>query len=98
MVSKVTWSPRALADLRSIAEYISASSPMVAERFCLALIDHAETCGSFPRKGRVVPELKKVNVRELIFPPYRIVYEIQPERNLVEIMTIWHSARGTVDV
>jgi plasmid stabilization system protein ParE len=98
VVSKVIWSPRALSDLGEIARFISIASPMAAEKFCLRVIEHAETLGQFPHKGRVVPEKQRENLRELVFPPYRIAYEVQFERGLIEIMTIWHSARGAIDL
>ena len=45
---------------------------------------------SHPRKGRVVPEYNIERFRELIEPPYRIMYQVFADR--VEIATIRHSA------
>jgi Plasmid stabilization system protein len=98
VVSKIIWSPRALADLSDIARFISKSSTLVAERFCLQIIEHAESLSAFPLKGRIVPEKQRETLRELVFPPYRIAYEFHPDRGVVEILTIWHSARGTPDL
>ena len=97
MVPKIIWSPRALADLEDIARYIARSSPLAAERFCLRLIAHAESLIEFPQKGRMVPEKKRETLRELILPPYRIAYEVQASGQLIEILTIWHSARGPME-
>jgi len=96
VVSKIIWSPRAIADLRDIARYIGKSSPLAAERFCRSILIHAESLAEFPHKGRVIPEKARDTLRELIFPPYRIAYEVQPQLGTVEIMTIWHSARGPI--
>ena len=41
-----------------------------------------------PFSGRVVPEYEALLLRELIHPPYRIVYEVFPDR--VEIVAIRH--------
>jgi toxin ParE1/3/4 len=98
VVSKIIWSPRALSDLGDLARYIGRSSPLTAERFCQRLIARAESLTEFPQKGRVVPEKQRENLRELIFAPYRIACEIQPGRQLIEIMTIWHSACGPIDL
>ena len=98
MVSIIIWSPRALADLEGIARYIGQSSPMRAERFCLRLIARAESVAEFPLQGRVVPEKQRETLRELILAPYRIAYEVQPDRQIVEIMTIWHSALGPLEL
>ncbi len=98
MVSRIVWSPRALADLRLIADYIGKSSPMTAERFCLRMIEHAESLRTFPLNGRLVPEKQRESLSELIFAPYRIAYEIREAGALVEILTIWHSARGPIEL
>jgi plasmid stabilization system protein ParE len=70
---------------------------MTAERFCGRLIEHAESLAEFPLQGRVVPEKQRTTLREIILSPSRIAYEIQSDRNLVEIMTIWHAARGPIE-
>jgi hypothetical protein len=48
--------------------------------------------------GRVVPEKKRETLRELVFPPFRIAYECHPESHLIEILTVWHSARGSLEI
>lgn len=98
MVSKVIWSPRALNDLGDIARFIGKSRPLAAERFCRLIIEHAKSLAEFPSKGRIVPEKKRETLRELIVALYRVAYEVQAERGLVEIMTIWHSAHGAIDL
>jgi plasmid stabilization system protein ParE len=44
-----------------------------------------------PLLGRAVPELQPRPYRELIVPPYRIVYEVEPRRVLV--LRVWHGRR-----
>lgn len=98
MVSKIIWSPRALSDLGDIARYIGRSSPITAERFCLKIIACAESLAEFTEMGRVLPEKQRPTLRELIFPPFRIAYEYRPESHMIEILTVWHSARGLLEV
>ena len=45
----------------------------------------------YPAAGRVVPERNDPLLRELVRPPYRIVYDLQD--NVVEILTVFHAAR-----
>jgi toxin ParE1/3/4 len=45
----------------------------------------------FPDSGRIVPELQRDEIRELIRAPFRIVYRRGPE--IVEILTVFHTAR-----
>jgi len=42
----------------------------------------------FPKSGRVVPEVKRPNIREIIFKNYRVIYRI--ERSRLSILTVRH--------
>ena len=44
--------------------------------------------------GRIVPEEQVEEIRELIFTPYRIVYEIYEKGKVIYIVRVWHSAMG----
>jgi toxin ParE1/3/4 len=46
---------------------------------------------SFPMLGRVVPEVEKENIRELIVGKYRIIYRVSEAE--IEIVMIHHSSR-----
>jgi toxin ParE1/3/4 len=94
MAEKVVWSAAAREDLRAIAAYIAQNNVPLAESYCLQLIEFADTAGDFPRLGRIVPEVEDENVREIIKPPYRIIYELFPDQPRPVIMRIWHGARG----
>jgi plasmid stabilization system protein ParE len=45
----------------------------------------------YPESGRVVPELNRPTVRELIRGSYRIVYRLEPDA--VRILTVVHASR-----
>jgi plasmid stabilization system protein ParE len=45
----------------------------------------------FPDLGRVVPEVGRAEVREIIFGSYRVVYRVAPR--LVEVLTVRHAKR-----
>ncbi len=98
MAEKVIWSATARDDLRAIARYIAQDHPSLAEPYCLQLIDAAESAGDFPLIGRILPELDETNLREIIQPPYRIIYEIFPDQTRPVIMRVWHSARGKPEI
>jgi plasmid stabilization system protein ParE len=51
-----------------------------------------------PRMGRVVPEFNKQDLREVIVSPYRIIYRLNDESKLIEVIRIWHAARDTPEV
>jgi plasmid stabilization system protein ParE len=82
---KVILSPRAIQDLQEIVRYISFASPSNAEKFGMALIEKARSLRTFPERGRVVPEFRDQNTREIFFHSYRIVYRVSSTTRVVEI-------------
>lgn len=48
----------------------------------------------FPQAGRVVPEERNLSVREIIVEPYRIIYELNASGRTVDVLRVWHAARG----
>ncbi len=91
---KVIISPRAILDLEEIVRYIADNNPLAAARVGYALIEKTKVLGSFPEVGRVVPEFDNPVLRELILPPYRIVYRVDPVRKVIGVARFWHAARG----
>lgn len=60
---------------------------MVAER----LIQSVDLLRDHPQAGRMVPELNRSEIRELIRGSYRIVYRIRGEA--IEILTVFRASR-----
>ncbi|MBU2054539.1 MAG: type II toxin-antitoxin system RelE/ParE family toxin, partial [Proteobacteria bacterium] len=50
-----------------------------------------ERLAEFPESGRIVPEFGIAHLREIIHPPFRIVYRLDKMR--VRIVRVWHSER-----
>jgi toxin ParE1/3/4 len=86
---KIIWSLRAISRLESIHAYISKDAPITADKIIRRIIVSTERLKSFPNSGRVVPEYKIKEIREIIHPPYRILYHIESER--IEIVNVLHS-------
>ena len=95
MAFKLIWSPSARLDLKDIASFIAEDSPSAAERFVNRLFEVAERLADFPESGRIVPEMADPAIREVIRNPFRIVYRIHRRKRTVEIVRVWHGARGT---
>jgi len=70
----VRWTPRALRDLRDIGAFISRDNPDAARRWIDRLQTRAEEVVEAPLSGRIVPEHKREDLREVILKGYRIVY------------------------
>ncbi len=59
--------------------------------FTIKVFEAVDRVELFPESGRIVPELKRKEIREIILGNYRIIYRIKGE--LVEILTVYHSSR-----
>ena len=92
---RLRWTVQAAEDLASIKEFIGRDSPTYALGIARSLYNAAETLVTFPDSGRMVPERGRPEVRELIRPPYRVIY--RRGTDLVEILTIHHSSRPLPD-
>lgn len=82
----------ALADLAEIRRhYASEGVPDIGDRLVTEIIRHIERLADHPDIGRIVPEFETAALRELIHPPFRIVYWRETSR--IEIVRVWRSER-----
>jgi addiction module RelE/StbE family toxin len=88
---KVFWTENAIEDLLAIKEYISEDSSDRAEAWILELFNSGESLVSLPTRGRIVPEFKQENLRELLINNYRLVYRIK--KSTIEIITVFDGHR-----
>jgi toxin ParE1/3/4 len=65
--------------------------PEVGERLISEILASIEALAEHPDIGRIVPEFGQAFLRELIRPPFRIVYRRDPKQ--VRIVRIWRSER-----
>jgi plasmid stabilization system protein ParE len=91
MAYRVAWSPRAVEDLESIAEYIAADSAAYAAAVVKTILHTARSLSQFPRSGRVVPEIADENIREWFAYSYRVIYRIDEES--ITIAAVVHGRR-----
>ena len=81
-----------LEDLENIKEYyLNLGVPEVGENFVIAIFEHIETLTDHPDIGRTVPEFNEEYIRELIHPPFRIVY-LRGQVS-IQIVRVWRSER-----
>jgi Plasmid stabilization system protein len=86
---KIVWSPLALERVNEIADYIAENSVEAARVWLMDIFGAVDRLKEFPESGRTVPEVKRPNIRELIFKNYRVIYRIG--RKQVAILTVRHS-------
>lgn len=88
----VTLAESAVTDLEELrAYYREQQVPEVGERFVREIIALIEELPAHPERGRVLPEFGQPRLRELIHPPFRIVYRCDAER--LSIVRVWRSER-----
>ena len=88
---KLVWSPLALTQAEEIASYIAEDNLSAAERWLAGLFDEVERLVDYPESGRHVPEIRRSEVRELVYGEYRIIYRIRTV--MVAILTVRHGRR-----
>jgi toxin ParE1/3/4 len=94
MAHKLIWAPSAILDLKDIFSYIAESSPQNSIRFIKSIFHQVEYLTAFPESGRIVPEFDDPKIREIIRKPCRIIYRLKTKGDIIEIVRVWHAARG----
>lgn len=98
MVYRTVWTEQALTDLREISEFIGQRDVQAALRLGAAIFARIEKLTEFPFMGRMVPEVGRNNLREIIYASYRIIYRVIEYSGAIEILRVWHAARGEPDI
>lgn len=88
----LNWTERSVNDLRKIGDYIAIDSRKYALILVKRIREKAQILKQHPKLGRIVPEKNDINIREIIFGNYRIIYKVVHE-NRVDVLTVYHSAR-----
>jgi toxin ParE1/3/4 len=88
---RLVWSPLADVQVDDAVAYVAADDPAAALAWLERLLERVRSLADYPDSGRMVPELQREDVRELIVPPYRVIY--RRTANAVEIAAIRHGAR-----
>ena len=91
MARQLRWSPEAVEDVESIANYIERDSSYYAKAVVSRITALAETIHENPQLGRVVPEINHPDYRERFVQKYRVIYRIESDRIL--IAAVIHGSR-----
>ena len=88
----ISFAASAVRDLEEIkAWYTGQGVSDICERLVAEVFQRVETLADHPDVGRVVPEFEQSFLRELIHPPFRIVYRHDTKH--VRIVRVWRSER-----
>lgn len=88
----ISFAESSVRDLEEVQTwYAEQGVPDVGTRLVEELIQRVKALVDHPDMGRIVPEFDQAFLRELIHPPFRIVYRHDAKR--VRIVRIWRSER-----
>jgi len=95
-VATVTWTDPAIDQLDEICRYVARRSRGQAIRLAEQMFEATNRLALFPRSGRVVPEHKLDDVREIFVQVYRVFYRVTGDE--VEVLSVQHGARRLGDI
>jgi len=96
---EIIWTDVAENDLKGIIEYIYTDNRKNALTVLKIIKKSASNLYTLPERGRIVPELQEQGIlqyRELIIPPWRLIYRID-ERKLY-VFSVIDSRRNVEDI
>ncbi|KAF3977632.1 MAG: type II toxin-antitoxin system RelE/ParE family toxin [Methylococcales symbiont of Iophon sp. n. MRB-2018] len=89
---KIEFSKTATGDMDSIISYYRQQGVEKTGRsFIPAIIASVQTLKNHPEIGRIVPEFDNKKIREIVKPPFRIVYLHQGK--MISVIRIYRSER-----
>ena len=92
---KILWSPKALKDLHQIVTLISKDKKKTSLQWAHGVYKKVSRLKHFPHSGRIVPEVGRSDIREVIVGSYRIIYKAG---SIVSILTVFHGAKTLKEI
>jgi toxin ParE1/3/4 len=86
-MAEIIWSRQADEDLYQIFSFYLEQSPPFARATIDRLMKAVTRLEVFPQSGRIVPEIGKKHIREILVGNYRVLYSIISEAEIL-ILTI----------
>ena len=91
---EVLWADVAIRDLDRIIDHVERKAPTAAQKLFEQIKESSQTLSTLPLHGRLVPEvacLEITNFRELLIPPYRLLYRVG--ESMVLVMAVFDGRR-----
>lgn len=87
-MTRIRWTTEAADQLEAIVNHIREDNPEAALALAQTILDRLAGLKKFPSLGRPG---EGNGTRELLSPPYVIVYRLKEE--IAEVLYIWHGAQ-----
>jgi toxin ParE1/3/4 len=91
MEREIVWAHAADEDLDAAASYIHRDSPAYAATFVHRALEAGRSLSEFAERGRIVPQFRDENIREIFVHSYRLIYRIEEEQ--ISILALIHGRR-----
>jgi toxin ParE1/3/4 len=92
---KVIWSPLARNQVVQAVAVIAAERPAAGLRWLEEVVNKVAALESFPDMGRMVPEVRRTSIKEVLVEPYRVIY--RRDRTEVVILALRHCRRDLAE-
>jgi len=89
----IRWSGPSIREFEGSLDYIARDNRDAADRLARAIHRAVGRLRAFPDSGRMVPELEDPALREVVYAPFRVIY--QHQENLVEILAVVRAEQET---
>ncbi len=91
-MAQLKWTAEALGWLEDIYAYIALDNPGAADKVVDGIVAKAELLMTFPEIGSRLRSVSEGEVRMVLYGHYRIAYLRHKERDVVEILGVFHGA------
>jgi plasmid stabilization system protein ParE len=89
---RVVWTFFAVERANEAAAYIARDKPEAAVKWFEGLFDSTKDLADFPQSGRIVPEIRLPEYREIVYrKSHRIIYNV--DKSTVSILTVRNFAQ-----
>ncbi|OOG28605.1 addiction module toxin RelE [Thioalkalivibrio denitrificans] len=89
---RITIARSALNDLQEIKSYYQEQGVSdIGQKYVSAILKSVQRLRDHPDSGRKVPEFDQEHIREIIHPPFRVVY--LRNATSVNLVRVWRSER-----
>jgi len=92
-MAALIWTHKAAEQLEQVRVFIAADSPTQARRVVRLIVQKTRELRAHPRIGRMIPEMRQDQYRELLVFSYRIFYRMV-SADEVHVLAVVHGRRS----
>lgn len=92
---EVIFTDRFLDRVEECTDYIALDDVPTTKKWARGVFEQCQKLSEQPESGRIVPEFRRPEIREVIHGNYRLVYELKT--NKIDMLTIWHTRQMLPD-